>query len=554
MLEIDIVKKRFILLFNFRNVFFEVQNWMFDFKIVPKKNTLSIKLTLYMILFFWVSSFSQYTNVLISNQNQPSEPSISINPSNTDILLAGANLNNYYVSFDGGLSWSENTLSSSYGVWGDPCTLIGNSGEFYFFHLSNATSWIDRIVCQKSLDNGITFSDGTYFGLNGVKDQDKEWATIDRNNGNIYVFWTEFDTYGSSDVVCKTRILFTKSTDNSQTWSAPVKINQVDGDCVDSDNTVEGAVPAIGPNGEIYTSWGSTNGIVFDKSTDQGVTWLPTDFIIDPLIGGWDFDIPGLDRANGMPVTKCDRSGGAYNGNIYINWSDQSNGVDDTDIWLKKSSDGGNTWSNKIRVNTDSPGKHQFLSWMDIDQTDGTIYIVFYDRRNYSDSQTDVYLAYSTDGGGTFKNVKISDTPFVPSSGAFFGDYTNISAHNGVIRPIWGRLDGGNSSIWTAIIDRNTLSANQELVLEDYKFEIYPNPITSSFYVSFKLKETKEVSLKVYDFFGKKIATCVSKEVYSYGKHTIRVPLKKYKLKNGIYFYTLQIGNKITSEKIIILD
>ena len=76
---------------------------------------------------------------------------------------------------------------------------------------------------------------------------------------------------------------------------------------------------------------------------------------------GWDYSIPGIDRCNGLPILDCDISGGAYNGTLYVNWTDQRNGANDTDVWLKKSTDGGNTWSNIIRVNDDAPGKHQWI-------------------------------------------------------------------------------------------------------------------------------------------------------------------------------------------------
>lgn len=506
----------------------------------------------FFILFIYFNTYAQFTNVLIGNQNSPNEPSITINPNDTNILLAGANLDNYYISTDAGYTWSQNTLSSNYGVWGDPCTVIDNTGNFYFFHLSNATSWIDRIVCQKSTDNGQTFNNGTFFGLNGNKDQDKEWATVDLNNNNIYVFWTQFDTYASSSSTCKTQLMFAKSTDQAQTWSTPLKVNQIDGNCEDGDLTVEGAVPAIGPNGEIYTSWGSPNGIVFNKSTDQGNTWLNNEVLVDSMPGGWDFAIPGLDRANGMPITKCDRSGGAYNGTIYINWSDQRNGSNDTDIWLKKSTDGGNTWSNIIRVNDDSAGKHQFLSWMDIDQTDGTIYIVFYDRRNYNDTRTDVYLAYSTDGGTSFTNTKISESPFIPNSNAFFGDYTNISAHNGVIRPIWTRMDGTNSSIWTAIVQKNALSNEQFETETDFDFENYPNPITDKFVLKFKLQKSEIISLSLTNVLGENVLNLIENKTFEYGKHIITKDFKALQLPNGIYFYNLIIGDKQYSKKVII--
>jgi len=110
-----------------------------------------------------------------------------------------------------------------------------------------------------------------------------------------------------------------------------------------------------------------------------------------------------------------------------------------------------------MRINQDGPGKHQFLPWMTIDQGTGYIYIVYYDRRAYDDLQTDVYMAYSTDGGSSFKEVKISESPFIPTETKFFGDYTNIDAHKGIITPIWTRMDDGRTSVWTSVITDSDL-------------------------------------------------------------------------------------------------
>ena len=41
-------------------------------------------------------------NVLISNTNYPNEPSIAIDPKHPNVLIAGANINNYYISTDTG--------------------------------------------------------------------------------------------------------------------------------------------------------------------------------------------------------------------------------------------------------------------------------------------------------------------------------------------------------------------------------------------------------------------------------------------------------------------
>lgn len=519
-----------------------------------KKNNCKIMKKIILLL-LTINMHAQFTNVMISNQNTPSEPSIVIDPNNTDIQFAASNINNYYVSTDNGMTWSENTLSSSLGVWGDPSLAIDNSGDFYFFHLSNPTtggSWIDRIVCQKSTNKGMSWNDGTFFGLNASKAQDKEWVTIDRTNNNIYLLWTEFDSYGSDSASCKTRILFTKSTDGAATWSTPVKVNSVDGDCVDSDLTVEGAVPAIGPSGEIYTAWTGPNGLVFNKSIDQGSTWLDSEISIDTMPGGWDYNIPGIDRCNGLPIIKCDTSGGANHGTIYVNWTDQRNGTNDTDVWLKKSTDGGNTWSDIIRVNDDDIGSQQFLTWMDIDQTTGYIYCVFYDRRHHTDNYTDVYLAQSIDGGQTFKNVKISESAFLPSSSVFFGDYTNISAHNGVIRPIWNRMDAGQKSIWTAMVSETVLLKTEQFNSVFELSQNYPNPAKKETFISFKLKSDKSVSIVIYNVLGEQKAVVFKHKNFAYGKHVIKIPLSKYNLKQGIYYYQLQINDRIISKKMII--
>jgi hypothetical protein len=135
--------------------------------------------------------------------------------------------------------------------------------------------------------------------------------------------------------------------------------------------------------------------------------------------GGWVYDIPGIYRCNGLPVTKCDTSSGTYHGRIYVNWTDQENGSDDVDVWLIYSDDEGETWSEKKRVNDDPAGSHQFFTWMDIDQTNGNLYFIFYDRRNHSGNETDVYMAVSEDGGDSFENIMISETPFTPSASVF---------------------------------------------------------------------------------------------------------------------------------------
>jgi hypothetical protein len=208
-------------------------------------------------LFFAIGCLLQFSiaqNIMISDQAFPNEPTIMMDPLHPEVIIGAANLNNYFISLDTGRTWTIHQLQSSLGVWGDPVIAVDTNSDFYFFHLSNPPSgnWIDRIICQKTTDNGMNWSDGTYTGLNGTKAQDKHWCAIDRTDNTIYLTWTQFDDYGSKNPSDSSIILFSKSTDSGATWSPALRINKISGDCLDSDNTVEGAVPAIGPNGEVY--------------------------------------------------------------------------------------------------------------------------------------------------------------------------------------------------------------------------------------------------------------------------------------------------------------
>ncbi len=430
------------------------------------------KISIIFTLLFSFQAFSQsqYQNIKISDESTPSEVTIAYNPIDPSNLVAAANIETYFYSFDGGRSWAVRKISSTYGVWGDPCIVADFRGNFYYFHLSNSYSeggtWLDRIVCQKSDDGGITFSNGTTMGANAPHLQDKEWAAVDLTyspyRNNIYTAWTQcgqnnYNKEGASinSMDSASNIIFCFSTDAGDSWSQRKRINEQSGaECSDAGATVLGAMPCVGLNGEVYVTWSSPYGIMMDRSTDGGVNWFDKDVKVADLPGNFKFSVPGVYRCFGFPSMACDMSNSDNRGKLYISWSDQKNGYDNTDVWVSSSTNEGITWGERVKVNDDFGSKHQFFNWMTVDQTTGIIYVVFYDRRNYTDELTDVYLASSTDGGITFLNERISDKPFFPLSETFMGDYTNITAINGMVRPIWTRLDSNNLSIYTAIIDK----------------------------------------------------------------------------------------------------
>ena len=153
------------------------------------------------------------------------------------------------------------------------------------------------------------------------------------------------------------------------------------------------------------------------------------------------------------PVMACDISNSPYRGTVYICFADQRNGENDRDIWLVKSTNQGNTWSVPLRVNNDGPGNDQRLPWINVDKATGYVWLVFLDSRNNPITVSNAYVARSTDGGNTFKNIKISTTNIINSF--YLGEYIGIEAFNNKVRPLWPRPIAyyGSCEVYATIID-----------------------------------------------------------------------------------------------------
>ena len=497
--------------------------------------------------------FAQHTNILIDNNGSADEPSIALDPRNPNRIVAGSNIDNIYYSTDAGRSWVKKVQKSTFGVYGDPVIICDREGSFYHFHLSNPSfgSWIDRIVCQKSTDGGRTWNNGSFMGLNGQKNQDKHWISVDYKTNAMYSTWTQFDKYESQAPQDSSHILFSKSIDGGKTWSDAKRINAQGGDCIDDDNTVEGAVPTVGPNGEVYVAWASPLGLVFNRSLDGGATWLPRETVISDFVGGWSYDVSGIFRCNGLPFTACDTSQSPYRGTVYVNWTDQRNGSTDTDVWLAKSTDGGKTWAESKRVNDDNSNRQQFFSSMTIDPSNGWLWFVFYDRRNHLSDSTDVYMALSRDGGETFKNFKVSEQPFKPVKYAFFGDYTHVTAANNVVRPIWTAMSGtGQKSIHTALVNIEALqlenlpnddfSVGETLSNHIFSTNSFTNPNGNQLFVRFKSRCSSKLTLRLYDATDKPVAVVFEKKRFKKGEHETVVDLQNVNITEGSYTYKIE--------------
>lgn len=106
----------------------------------------------------------------------------------------------------------------------------------------------------------------------------------------------------------------------------------------------------------------------------------------------------------------------AQDGSVYVLWTArvEAGGQDGTDVYVSASNDRGQTFASEVKVNDDKvPGAHGMHSLAVA--KDGRVYAAWLDERNvkvpkhsskaeghHMESNRDVFLTYSTDGGRTF--------------------------------------------------------------------------------------------------------------------------------------------------------
>ena len=384
------------------------------------------------------------------------EPAIAVDPNNPQQLVTAWQVNaSVGYSKDGGQTWrvAEGTAPKNYRVSGDVSLAYDAAGHailcyIAFDKLGSTNYWAqgatrNGIFIRRSLDGGQTWEPDaitiiSHESTPEIPFEDKPWVVADTSGphaGNLYIGWTQF-TLAASD------LLFSRSTDGGKSWSKPIKLSSVSGLPRDDNGALEGFHGVVGPDGTLYTIWDDRDGIMMAVSHDGGVTFTKERRII-PAGPGY-FGITGVARSNGFPQIGMDtrrmnaKNGshaGKQGGNLYVSWSDYSNG--DVDIFVSSSADHGRTWNPPVRVNNDPihNGNDQFFQWMAVDPQSGAVNLVFYDRRT-DNEKTTVTLARSTDGGKTFQNYTWDPEAFA-AEGDFLGDYLAITAFGNRVYGAW---------------------------------------------------------------------------------------------------------------------
>jgi len=392
-----------------------------------------------------------------------SENSVFIDPNNADYILNSNNSTswtgntvgtlygaNYFQSANAGIGWVGSPNGAGGSNSGDPTTAIGLNGREFVNFISSSSG------------QGIAYSDdGTTWTTASVAPNpgslaDKNHMWIDNKitspyEGNIYVAWTDFG--GSDD----TEIKISRSTNDGVSWSTPLKLSAA----ILAGSHNQGVNIQTGPNGEVYAAWAVYDGwptdetaIGFAKSTDGGVSFPAATRIISNIKGIRTTEVSKNHRVNSFPVMAVDISGGPNNGNIYIVWTNIGtpgiNTGTNISVYMIRSTNGGTSWSTPVRVNQgpNLNGKEAYFPWISCDPETGVLSVVFYDDRNTTSTQCEVFAAYSPDAGVTWTDFQVSDVSFTPAAipglaGGYMGDYLGITSKGGKVYPCWTDNRGG---------------------------------------------------------------------------------------------------------------
>ena len=118
-------------------------------------------------------------------------------------------------------------------------------------------------------------------------------------------------------------------------------------------------------------------------------------------------------------------------------------------------------------INNQASSNDQFNPRLAVDETDGTLMVIYYDTVGDSGRQrTDVWYQSSANDGATWATpVRVTtamtdETTSGGNAGNEYGDYNGLSGYAGRFFPSWtDRRGGGREEIWTAPITSEVVAA-----------------------------------------------------------------------------------------------
>ena len=424
-------------------------------------------------------------DVLVSQDHNPivgrNSPSLAVNPERPTNMVVVDRVDRpdytagVHVSNDGGGNWQDIGLKLPAGNKGKlfaPSAVYDAKGTLYvsYVTLSGPGNSPDSFWIARSGDGGLTFDEPTKVA--GPHTFQTTLA-IDRKSGRLFSAWLQSEPAATMCVLCFAEtglpIVVSRSDDGGRTWSPPAQISDGGRARVGAPSL---AVDSAGNPSVLYldygadrVDWENTAGtydgkftLVLARSTDKGLRFDPGRVVDADIVPPGRFLVY-------LPVNPGFAIGA--NGAMIAVWADGRNG--DSDILLRRSTDGGKTWSKPVVVNrgTKGDGVPQDMPAVDI-APGGRVDVVYYDRTlDRRGSTADVLLSSSSDGGRSFSktvrvstqssNRKVGPTGSEYSNEADFGTHIAVRSLSRGAIAAWtdtrnGTLDSGKQDIFAASV------------------------------------------------------------------------------------------------------
>lgn len=229
-------------------------------------------------------------------------------------------------------------------------------------------------------------------------------------------------------------------------------------------------------------------------------------------------------------------------GNLYVVWSDSRDG--NFEIYFKKSTDGGTTWSSDTGLTTASGAS---MEPSIILGDSGEIFLVWIDNRDGND---DLFFKYSEDYGLTWS----ADTNLVNDPAPCGATHIAISSDKTDLYVLWNDQRDGQSEVY---FKRGTISiAVSESQHRGREQTLEIMPVIFKGAVSIKYRATDDRSrIKIYDATGRlvkqfdNLTMGESNQCVWYGSDE-----SGDKVTPGVYFVHLQTSSTCFAEKIIKME
>ncbi|MFQ5499204.1 MAG: sialidase family protein [Candidatus Zixiibacteriota bacterium] len=451
------------------------------------------------------SNYPVPNNNRITNISQlNNEEQVFLSPLDSNIVIA--NWRDFRLGYrqigigrstDGGQTWSDSLINQNMQFFfelswqSDPTMTVDAAGNFYMSILDFIPGSDNEsiIAFYKSIDQGLSWT-GPVPNVSslGFFFEDKQFITADRtggpHNGNLYCSWTRFPN--------PDRIAFVRSIDGGASFQDTVIVGpvQTSSGCGGSQiDAGQFSIPVVSSNGDVHVFWqgfaldsgGVCSGLTNIKqvvSTDGGASFGAEDTVL--AVSGWTSADGGISTYS-QPAADADITGGPFNGNLYISFTnigqeDPSN----SDVDFIRSTDNGFTWSPRYQINDDSNSVaiDNFHPWLVVND-EGVIAVVFYDQREDAPIyfKFDLFAAYSFDGGLTFtSNHRISSVSSSPGNlkgadphpvyviddngiaspqplagrAGLLGEYIGLTTYHDKMLAVWTDSRDGNSEVYSA--------------------------------------------------------------------------------------------------------